>query len=176
MVPVTTRTGLSAALERTGGTVTHFLECLVGEGIDAQTHLHENIGAPSPNDFVVDEGEPLLQRSATLVGRTSHRSYVYAESLIVTSRMPPEFRHRLETGIDPIGRILDDMGIAVTREDLATPDGSPDGSIASRPWNTEADIGNCLLARTYRIDRGDTAIMVITEWFLATLTPFLPLA
>jgi chorismate-pyruvate lyase len=168
IVPVANRSGLRAALENTSGTVTNFLEQLVGESIDAQAHHHDIIGAPTSNDLMVAEGEPLLHRAATLRGRISGSSYVYAESVIVTSRLPTRFRLRLESSIDPIGRILDEMGIAVTRE---KPVELP-GFDVSRP-NGAMSVGDYLLARTYRIDSERSPVMVITEWFLRTLNPFL---
>jgi chorismate lyase len=168
MVPVANRSGLQAALESTSGTVTNFLEELVGENIDAEAHHHDIIGAPTSNNLGVAPGEPLLQRAATLRGRISGSSYVYAESVIVTSRLPTRFCLRLESSIDPIGRILDEMGIAVTRKNLV----EPDGSDVARS-NGAMKVGDYLLARTYRIDSGQTPLMVITEWFLGTLNPFL---
>jgi len=169
MVRVANRLGLQAALDRASGTVTDFLEQLVGEGIDAHTHHHDIVEAHNADGLRVEEGEPLLHRAATLRGRTSGCSYVYAESVIVVRRLPAVFCNRLETGTDPIGRILDEMGIAVTRQGVSEPDGVP------RP-DADVKVGDCLLARTYRIDSDETPLMVITEWFLTTLIPFLSLA
>jgi chorismate-pyruvate lyase len=166
MVQVANRLGLQAALDRTSGTVTDFLEQLVGEEIDAHTHRHDIVEAHNANGLGVEEGEPLLHRAATLRGRTSGCSYVYAESIIVVARLPTGFRHRLETSTDPIGRILDEMGIAVTRHGVGGPDGVP------RP-NSDVTLGDYLLARTYHIDSEQTPVMIITEWFLKTLTSFL---
>lgn len=160
--------GLQAALAKSSGTVTTFLEELVGEGIDAQADHHDIVSAPAANELRVLEGEPLLHRAATLRGRISGASYVYAESVIVTSRLPRGFHLRLESSTDPIGRILDEMGIAVTREGLV----ELDGFVVSRPSGDER-VRNYLFARTYRINSGQTPLMVITEWFLRTLTPFL---
>jgi chorismate-pyruvate lyase len=168
MVLVANRSELRAALESTRTTVTEFLEHLVGESIDAQVHHQRVTGAPSSNDLGVAEGEPLLQRAATLRGRISGTSYVYAESVIATSRLPTRFALRLESGSDPIGRILDEMGISVTRENLV----APRGFAASRP-DGDMRVGDHLLARTYRIDSGQAPVMVITEWFLRALNPFL---
>ncbi len=162
---------LRAALDGTSGTVTSFLEQLVGERIDAHARGHETIGARTANDLQVEEDHPLLHRAATLRGRMSGRSYVYAESIIVTSRLPPGFSDRLEFSRDPIGRILDEMGIAVTRKDLV----EPGGAAASRPWNAEVALGDYLLVRSYRIDSEQIPLMLITEWFLLTVMPFLPL-
>lgn len=168
MVPVANRSGLLAALESTSGTVTNFLEELVGETIDAEAHHHDIIGAPIANNLGVAQGEPLLQRAATLRGRVSGSSYVYAESVIVTSRLPTTFCVRLEAGFDPIGRILDEMGIPVSRQNLV----EPRVFDPTRP-NATVNVGDYLLCRTYRIDSGQTPVMVITEWFLRTLKPFL---
>jgi chorismate lyase len=172
MVRVANPLALRAALDGTSGTVTDFLEQLVGEGIDAHARHHEMTGAHTSDDLRVEDSEPLLHRAATLRGRISGSSYVYAESLIVTSRLPTGFCHRLETSIDPIGRILDEVGITVTREDLV----EPDRFIVSQPWNVDVAAGDYLLARTYRIDSEQTPMMIITEWFLSTLIPFLPVA
>lgn len=168
MEVVANRLGLQAALDKSTSTVTNFLEELVGEGIDAQADHHDIVSAPTANVLRVPEGEPLLHRSASLRGRISGVSYVYAESVIVTSRLPRGFHLRLQSSTDPIGRILDEMGIAVTREDLV----DSDGFVVSRP-NRDERISNYLFARTYRISSDQTPLMVITEWFLQTLTPFL---
>jgi chorismate-pyruvate lyase len=166
MVVVANRLDLQAALDRSSGTVTDFLEHLVGETIDAHHHHHHIVEALDANGLRVQEGEPLLQRAATLRGRNSGCSYVYAESIIVVSRLPTEFCKRLETGTDPIGRILDEMGIPVIRQDV----GDHDGVYRS---NSDVEVGDHLLVRTYRIDSEQTPVMIITEWFLKTMIPFL---
>ena len=166
MVLVANRLGLQLALDRSSGTVTDFLEHLVGETIDAHTHQHHKVEARGANGLQVEEGEPLLRRAATLRGRKSGYSYVYAESTIVVNRLPTEFCTRLETGTDPIGRILDEMGIPVIRQDV----GDYDGVFRS---NSDVNVGDHLLVRTYRIDSEQTPVMIITEWFLKTIIPFL---
>ena len=169
MVLVANRLGLRAALDRTSGTVTDFLEQLVGETIDAHAHRHDIIEAPNANALGVEKGEPLLYRAATLRGRTSGRPYVYAESIIVVGRLPTGFGNQLETSTDPIGRILEEMRVTVTRQGIGEPDGVP------RP-NSDMKVSDYLVARTYRVDSQQIPVMIITEWFLKTLTPFLALA
>jgi chorismate-pyruvate lyase len=168
MVPVANRSILRAALESTHGTVTNFLEQLVGESVDAQVHRHQTVAAPASNDLEVTEGEPLLQRAATLRGRRTGSPYVYAESVIVTNRLPTRFSQLLESSIDPIGRILNEMEIATTRKDLI----GPEGFGASR-FEGAINVGDVVFVRTYRIDSEQTPLMVISEWFLKTLNPFL---
>ncbi len=169
MLTVASRLGLRESLDRTSGTVTDFLQQLVGEKIDANIHDHDIVEAHNANALGVEEGQPLLHRAATLRGRTSGCSYVYAESVIVVGRLPTGFCHQLKTSTDPIGRILDEMGIAVTRQRVDEPDAVP------RP-NRDVKVGDYLLARTYRLDSEQTPVMIITEWFLTPLIPFLSLA
>lgn len=169
MMPVVNRLDLRAALDRTGGTVTDFLEHLVHEKIVAYAHHHDTIEAHKGNRLRVEEGEPLLRRSATLQGAKSGCSYVYAESVIVVGRLPTRFCIQLKTGSDPIGRVLNEMGIAVIRQGVGEPDGGPRA-------NSDMEIGDYLLARSYRLDSHQTPVMLITEWFLKTLGPFLSLA
>jgi chorismate-pyruvate lyase len=166
---VTTESRLKAALNGTSGTVTRFLEELVGERIAAERCHHQRIAAPASNDLGVDEGEPLLRRAAVLHGLASGHPFVYAESLIVLGRVPPIFLRGLETGSDPIGRLLDEAGIAVTRQDL----GQVQGGAMDRPRNFDEVVHSSLLARSYRIESEHLPLMLISEWFLSALTPFL---
>jgi chorismate-pyruvate lyase len=168
MVTVEDPSGLRAALESTNGTVTDFLEQLVGEGIDAAAHSHRMIAARLPNDLEAAPGEPLLQRAATLRGRGSGSPYVYAESVIVRDRLPTRFLLRLESSTDPIGRILQETGIAITRKSLFEPLG-----FDSCRLNRGVNVVPYLFARTYRIDSQQVPLMIVTEWFLEALRPFL---
>ena len=170
MMGVATESGLEAALKATSGTVTSFLEELVGERIAAERYHHDRIGAPALNNLGVEEGEPLLRRVATLQGSVSGYPYVYAESMIVVSRLPARFFHRLETSSDPIGRLLDEAKIAAIRKDLV----DRLGIAMDRPWNFDEIVHGYLLARTYRIDSKETPLMIISEWFLETLASFFP--
>ena len=161
--------GLEKALGGPGGTVTARLEQLVGEPIDAQVGSQETVVAPPSNGLDVEAGHPLLARSATLRGRRSGRSYLYAETVLVPSRLSDGFLHRLGSSHDPIGRILEEEGIAVTRAPL-----SGAGRSTVSAWDRSGpDIGECLLARTYRVDAAGAPVMVISEWFLASLERFL---
>jgi chorismate-pyruvate lyase len=169
MEGVANLSSLESALSRASGTVTAFLEHLVGEPIDAGERCHTMTNAEIPNSLGVVEGHPLIFRTAALRGRMSGRSYLYAESFLVPSRLPANCRQRLESSSDPIGRILEEEGITITREPL----GGPGPSFAPVSPEVGITIGDYLLARTYRIDAEGTPLMVITEWFLASLRGFL---
>jgi chorismate-pyruvate lyase len=170
MEDVVNLSGLESALGRAGGTVTAFLEHLVGEPIDAGERRQRATRAEWPNSLRVAEGHPLIFRTAALRGRTSGRSYLYAETVLVPSRLTVNCRQRLESTSDPIGRVLEEEGITVSRQPLEGPE---PGTDADSPQAGIA-VGDYLLARTYRLDAEGTPLMVITEWFLTSLRGFLP--
>jgi chorismate-pyruvate lyase len=162
------RSRLESALSETGRTVTSFLEELVGERVDAHERRHVRVAASTRNLFGVEKGHLLVQRSAVLQGRDSAQPFVNAETLLVPGRLPAAFYQRLETSADPIGRILATEGIDFTRSRLPGPH-------RTRPWGVAAlpVPDDYLLARTYRVEINGLAVMVISEWFLRSLEPFL---
>ena len=168
IVTVCPRLQLERALERTDISVTTLLEQLVGEPVDAHELRHVMTQAVGPNALHVEAGHPLLQRSAVLRGRSSAQPYVYAESLLVADRLPADVLGQLETGSDPIGRVLAKEGIAFTRFSLPWSDPSHPFLVGDRHVPEEH-----LLARTYRADVDGTPVMEIWEWFLPGLESFL---
>jgi chorismate-pyruvate lyase len=160
---------LERSLGDTTGTVTAFLERLVGEPVDADVGLHVATVAAPGNALRVAEGRPLLARSAHLTGRRTARPYVYAESLIDPGPLPDDVRRRLATSRDPIGRILVDRGMVVSREPVE----GPVGVVSPAPPARALAAGDHLLARSYRLGIEGVPVMVITEWFLPSLQPFL---
>ena len=168
MVAVVARVRLESALAKDGTTVTAFLEGLVGEPVDANERRHVMTSADSPNLLDLAEGERLLRRSALLQGRRSGQSYVYARSLIVPGRLPPEVCRQLETSSLPIGRILEGQGIGFRRSPLAH------GWLKSLSLPGDSPPpDDYLLQRGYRIEVEGQPTMVIGEWFLSTLETFL---
>jgi chorismate-pyruvate lyase len=168
MVDMANPSGLEIALDGTDGTVTAFLEGLVGERVDAHVRRQRVARAGPSNRLAVDEGHPVLLRSAVLTGRVSDHPYVYAETVLVLSRLPARFRERIEAGFDPIGRILTEEGIEVTREVLTGPVGDLGSCSAGPPV-----VADPLLHRTYRVDLAGSPAMLIAEWFLHPLQRFL---
>jgi len=157
-------------LRRPEGTVTELVEALVGEPLDAEARRHVMIEAELPNPLAVGAGHPLLARAVRLTGRVSRRPYVYAETMLVVSRISSRFLERLASTADPIGRILRAEGTPVTRTPLAGQEASPPAFGARQPPAP----GDVLLNRQYRVDMGGVPVMVITEWFLTPLQQFLP--
>ena len=76
---------------------------------------------------------------------------------------------QLTSGHQPIGRLLEAEGVVVTREPMAGP-GPGSGPFGAEAAPSATDV---LLARTYRVLDDGVPVMVISEWFLTTLTPFL---
>ncbi len=175
MVAVVTPGELEGALSRETGTVTAILERLVGEPVDGVRRHRQTTGAGASWALGVAPGHPRLHGAAVLQGRRSGRPYLYAQSVIVTSRLPARVRQRLESS-EPIGRILEAEGVVVTRVPMPGPErgGSPSSAPARRPADVFAGVstGDCLLRRSYRIDANRAPIMVIDEWFLASLRRF----
>ena len=161
--------GLSAALEAWEGSVTEFLESLVGEAVAARFEQRTTTGGVD-RSLHLGPGEPLTFRTAMLRGRRSGRAFVYAESTIATARLAREVVHRLWTTSDPIGRVLSEHGLVVHRAALGSPPPPPSWAGAGR-WGRPDD---SLHARHYRLDVGTVAVMTISEWFLPELATFLP--
>jgi len=149
-------------------TVTALVEALTGEPIDAHDRQHSSTHARAGNLLGVRAGDVLLRRCAVLRGRNTGRAYLRVESTIVPGRLPEAFFSALEASHEPIGRILAREKIVFTRTPLAPPPPvsplAPDGSDAP---------GDHLVARAYRMEVDDVPVMVVAEWFLAELGPFL---
>jgi chorismate-pyruvate lyase len=167
MVDVANPSGLEIALADAGGTVTALVERLVGEPIDAQVQSQYAMPADRSNGLGVEVGHPLLVRTAVLTGRRSGRPFVYAESVLVPSRLPERFCVRIGTAGLPIGRILEEEGIAVTRSPVGGSGRGTETVRSAAPLATDH-----LLYRTYRVDVEGSPAMVIAEWFLASLEQF----
>ena len=165
---VTLRSCLESAFSRSGTTVTAFLERPRASRSNTHERHHADDQAGMPNFLGVEEGHPLLQRSAVLQGRRSIQPYTHVESLLDPSRLPAGFCRQLETGNDPIGRILCKDGIAFTRSELPGLDRGHALVLGDSPMSDDY-----LFARTYRIDVDGVAVILISEWFLHVLESFL---
>ena len=152
---------LAEALTGLQGTVTEFLEGLVKERVYADKLEQVQTTASSANRLSVELGHPLTRRIVLLRGQESSLAYLYAETLLVSSRIPWTTRNRLETSTDPIGRVLAEQGCALTRVPLPSEREYPKA------------IDHFILAREYRVDLGGFPVMEISEWFLPALEDFI---
>lgn len=147
-------------------TVTEVLEELVREPVVAHKLDQAETTATTGNCLAVEPGHPLARRVAVLRGERSSRPYLYADSLIVTSRLPPKTWRRLAEGDDPIGRVIVEDALPMTRADV---------TLGRRPFEPRPPglAGEPIYARRYRLDIRREPVMDIAEWFLPDLTGFL---
>lgn len=138
-------------------TVTAQIEALAGEPVVARVLSRVEIEVPCPEELRVAPGQLVTRRRAVLCGARSGLPLLYAETILVTDRLPPSVHRQLEGG-EPIGRLLAPVLDRVTREWL-TADRAGAGSLA-------AD-GN---GRRYRLELDRTPIMVIEERVLPGLS------
>ena len=156
---------LERALLRTGGTVTAFLETVTGEVVEADIIAQGAIDTTAASRLEVGAGHSLVSRQAILRGRTSRRNYLYAETLFVPDRLPDGVPHLLETTRDPIGRLLAERGVGMTRTVLGAPVRTP----AVARLGPDNAVNAAIFARRYRVDSCGVAVMLIDEWFLPDL-------
>jgi chorismate-pyruvate lyase len=164
---VVDRSSLELSLEEPGTTVTILLEQLAGERIYADKRRHVMSPATTPNLLGVAKDHEVLERCAVLRGRDSLEPYVYAESLLVPSRLPQRVCERLENSDEPMGQVLDDEGVEFTRFGLPCDDPRAPSLIRD-----SAPPDEYLLARRYRIEVASVPVVVIAEWFLPALEGF----
>jgi chorismate-pyruvate lyase len=157
---------LVAALAAPTKTVTEVLEDLVKEPVTADKLDQVETTATDGNRLSVEAGYPLTRRVTLLRGERSSRLYLFADTLIVTSRLPRETWQRLEESTDPIGRVIVEDGLSMARADI-TPERRPLGP------RSLGFTGDFLYARRYRLDIRCEPVMEIAEWFLPDLTDFL---
>ena len=149
--------------------MTALVEALTGEPIDAHDRQHSSTHARGGGiSSACGRGTCCYGVAPCCAGRNTGRAYLRVESTIVPGRLPEAFFSALEASHEPIGRILAREKIVFTRTPLAPPPPvsplAPDGSDAP---------GDHLLARAYRMEVDDVPVMVVAEWFLAELGPFL---
>ena len=169
MVRVTDASGLRSALERSGGTVTDFLELLVGERIEAQGRHHATIGAPASSPLQLERagrccnGPPPCGVVPLAVRTCTRRA----------SSSPAGFRRGSVPGWSPAATrsagCSVEAGLAITRRGAGR--GGQHRSPA-RPGGTHRRASGCWPGPIASAS-GTTPLMVITEWFLTTLGPFL---
>ena len=156
---------LLTTLQRANGTVTEFLEQLAGEPIDADI-LSQNVEpAGHDNSLGLESDADLVRRTVLLTGRISGRRFVYAESAIAVGRLPASARRRLESSRDPIGRVLTKHRLEVRREPLA----GPKISVGKSARIIDL-LDGAALSRCYLMTLGGDPTIVVSEWFLQTVT------
>jgi chorismate-pyruvate lyase len=144
----------------TDGTVTELLEAWAGESValgelaQEEGRLHRGVRA-----LDASEGDRILRRDVLLVGTTSRRALLYAESLIALDRLPAPIADGLLHSRTPIGRLLRQSRLETYREILQITREEADAA-GSRFGRTTDEL---FIARTYRVISGGRPVMLIHE-------------
>ncbi|MFW2404921.1 MAG: chorismate--pyruvate lyase family protein [Gammaproteobacteria bacterium] len=155
-------TPLMRALLVIDGTVTKILEAYFLEPVDVQ-RISQSVDDLGGADVWLEAnaGERIVRREVVLVGRASQRVYTYAQSTIMLDRLTG----RMEAGLDAdnfgLGRILLDSAAEMRRECLWY----GRQRLAHLPAPLMAHADEALVSRTYRVIKGGSPLMMITERF-----------
>jgi len=143
-------------------TVTHLLESLTGERLEAAVISQGRMPAGSANGLGIAADRITTHRVAVLKGCRSGLPYLYAESTFLAECLPDQARAQLAQTRDPIGRILVAHGLKPLREALPMPAADRADVVASA-----AGPGcETVWARAYRLTLDDVPVFSIREWFL----------
>lgn len=153
----TTAEWLAAALAGHRCTVTELVEDLVKERIYADKLEQVQTTPTVASTLSVEVGQSLVRRAAVLRGQVSSLSYVYAETLFVPSRLPLSMIDRLGNSTDPIGRIIIDQQLELSKVRLPSESEHPTA------------IDRFFYSRRYRFELSEVPVMEIAEWFLPDL-------
>jgi chorismate-pyruvate lyase len=150
------------------GTLTDTLQAAVQEPISVVKLATESSIATVPiEDLALSPGEPILTRRVLLRGRDSERCYVYAESLIALSRVPPCFQQELMHSDKPLGRLWTEYKLESRKELLGVSQVVSDR--LARHFGIDDD--SHILVRRYRLASGGQPIMLISESFPVCYSP-----
>lgn len=156
---------LQQVLLVTDGTLTNLLELYTGEQIQV-VKLAETLRPVGDERelLALARDHSVMDRTILLQGRASGRNWLYAESLIVTDRLSPQFQDRLLRSREPIGKLWLEQRLETFKEQIVAyrqPAAGLAGHFGLEPTDT-------LLCRTYLVFSQRQPIMLIAEKFPAT--------
>lgn len=148
------------------GTLTDAVEMAFLEPIALEKlALEITTGADAPEALEASPTMQIMERRILLKGEQTRQPFVYAESWIVLDRLPEGMRNQLIASSSPIGRLWTDYKLE-TRKEILRFWRQPAAALAIHFGIKATDE---LLARSYRVFRHAEPIMIITEYFPATL-------
>lgn len=148
------------------GTLTDAVEMAFLEPIAVEKlALEITTGSDAPEALQAAPALQIMERRIILKGEQTQQPYVYAESWIVLDRLPEGMRNQLIASASPIGRLWTEFRLE-TRKEILRFWRQPAAALAVHfRISPTAE----LLARSYRVFRNAEPIMIITEYFPATL-------
>lgn len=151
---------LQKALLITDGTVTQLLEIFTGETMRVEK-LEHRMATGGPGLLAVDSAEPVLSRVILLRGDS--RAFLYAQSWLIPSRMPPGMQDAMRQTDTPVGHLWKNAKLETFREIVDFRREQDTG--VSKLLGVEGP----LLARSYLIHTGGRPMGLIAEKFPAAL-------
>jgi chorismate-pyruvate lyase len=161
----TTLSTFQRVLLTTDGTVTDILEAYLLEQIRIVKLAEKLILSPVDNRFMdFAAGTEIIDRSVLLQGKISRKNFIYAESVIVPSRLEAAFQRELLETKTPIGKIWMEQRVETFKE-------IKDSALEASQDLSEYFLispSDRLLSRTYCVYTNNQAVMMITEKFPET--------
>ncbi|MFQ5634646.1 MAG: chorismate--pyruvate lyase family protein [Gammaproteobacteria bacterium] len=146
----------------TDGTVTDILEAYLWESMQVvkldQGHVETTKEIPYLD---LGRGADIMARKILLRGKTSHKNYIYAESIVVPGHLNQAIRDGLEKTKKPVGQLMLESRLETFREILVCRRESAQG--IGQYFDIQPD--DMLISRTYRVFAEGRPMMLITEKF-----------
>ena len=148
------------------GTVTRFIEAYTMEPVEVQ-RIRQDACAPRDEHrwLGADSSSEILEREVLIRGGYSGTLYVYAISHVMTGRLSPRIRDRLEVQGEGIGRIFEDEKLETRREVLWF----GRERLKALPAALEPEGQTEFISRAYRIIVGGHPVVIINERFPVSL-------
>ncbi|HEX4019715.1 MAG TPA: chorismate pyruvate-lyase family protein [Acidobacteriaceae bacterium] len=164
---------LSRILLASDGTLTDVVEAAMLEPISLKRLYVETVPPDAKMNLDLLElldlsaRDRVMERRILLFGSRTGRNYVYAESFLALDRFPGTVIRALTESDAPVGRIWLEHGLEGRKELLAASCIPGNGRLAAYfPDYRDTD----LVMRRYRMISGGHPVMLITEYFPATLS------
>ena len=125
----------AAAVLMITGSLTRFLERRHGMPLTLRLHDQFVDGCRSEEAELLDckVGDPCLRRRVSLLHRT--KLMFDAESVLPLDGLPTELVQQLEEGVQPLGNLLLDRGLSLSRSDLSVAEVEvPGGGGGEKRW------------------------------------------
>ena len=146
----------------TDGTVTEILEAQLWEAIKIIKVEQEILKTESSNAYLeIDKGADVILRKVLLRGKTSHKNYIYAESITVIDRLSDELKDGLANSKKGLGQLMLESRLETFREILKCR--RIQAEDLAEYFGVKHD--SHLITRTYRVFANRKPLMLITETF-----------
>lgn len=146
----------------TNGTVTDLLEAYLFEPIQLVKISEKLIDTEHSFPTIqIEKGEPTIERSILLRGKSSHQNFIYAHTVVFVNNLDERFKQELLNTNTPIGKLWIEQRVENFKE--ITDSGKEPAQELANYFCIEADEN--LLFRTYVVYSQTKPTMIITEKF-----------